>query len=134
MNYRFKLDKEDYDINYSELAFSLGGPILRWSTSYIYFPDASEKAITHDYTRKEIYTSLRSQITRNWAAGIFVRQDLDEQRPISRGGSITYEDECSRFTFSAEKEYSENPDDENAGTSFYFTFFLKTLGGVGRDN
>jgi len=133
MNYRFKIDKDDYSINYSELSTNLGNQALSLTTSYIYFPDTSEKTIYRDYTRKEIFTSLRSKVTRNWALNLFTRQDLDEKRAISNGGGIIYEDECSRFNFSVEKEYSENPDDENDGLSFYFSFFLKTLGGVGND-
>ncbi len=130
MNYRFKIDKEDYDITYSELSSALGNDILRLNIGYIYFPDASEKALYKDYTRKEIYSSISSKLTRNWGAGLFIRQDLEKQETISNGGNITYEDECARFAFSFEKEFSDDPNAEEE-TSFYFSFFLKTLGGVG---
>lgn len=130
INYRFRLDKDKYKVTYSELAASLGSDILRLSTSYIFFPEADNSSEYTDVRRKEIYTSLNSKITRNWAVGVFNRQDLVNDRAISNGGSIIYEDECSRFSLSAEKEYSDNPEDENDIT-FYFSFFLKTLGGVG---
>lgn len=130
MNYRFKLDKDNYKINYSELAATLGNDMLRLSTSYIFFPEADEYSEYTDRRRKEIYTSVSSQITRNWGVNMFSRKDLINKRTISNGGGIVYEDECSRFAFSAEKEFSDNPEDENDIT-FYFSFFLKTLGGVG---
>ena len=133
MNYRFRLDKEDLSINYSELNANIGSDLLSLSTSYIFFPEASEAAAYDDYRRKEIYTHLRTKVTRNWSTSIYTRQDLENNEPISRGGSLIYEDECSRFALRAEKEYSDDPEDENSGFAFYFSFFLKTLGGVGND-
>ena len=50
---------------------------------------------------------------------------------ISNGGRIIYEDECAEFAFSIEREYSDDPEDNNE-LEFYFTFFLKTLGGTGQ--
>lgn len=130
MNYRFKIDKDNFKINYSELSASVGSDILNFYTSYIFFPEADNSSALDPERRKEIYLSLRSKITRNWSANIFTREDLVNKKAISHGGGISYEDECSRFSFSAEKEYSEDPSAENDIT-FYFSFFLKTLGGVG---
>lgn len=130
MNYRFKIDKDDFKINYSELSASAGNNVLRLNTSYIFFPEATNAASLDSKRRQEIYLALQSQVTRNWSARIFTREDLVNKRAISHGGGIIYEDECSKFSFSAEKEYSENPSADNDIT-FYFSFFLKTLGGVG---
>lgn len=134
MNYRFKLDKEDFSINYSELGASLGSDILRLYTSYIFFPEKDRYAQYEyiDTNRKEIFMSLNSKITRNWAVDIYTRQDLISNRTISHGGGVIYEDECSRFALHMEKEFSDDPEDENEIT-FYFSFFLKTLGGIGTD-
>ena len=85
-----------------------------------------------DTHRKEIFTVLSSKITRNWSVDMFNRQDLVNNRAISNGGGIIYEDECSRFAFHVEKEYSDDPSDENE-LAFYFSFYLKTLGGIGTD-
>lgn len=130
MNYRFKLDKDDYSINYSELGASLGTDVFRFYTSYIFFPEADNYADYIDTNRKEIYMSINTKVTRNWSIDMFSRQDLINDRTISNGGGIVYEDECSRFSFHAEKEFSDDPDDDNDIT-FYFSFFLKTLGGIG---
>jgi LPS-assembly protein len=132
LNYRFKIDKDTYSLNYSELAASVGNDALRLSTSYIFFPEAENLAYGNYDRRREIYTSLSSKVTRNWSVNIFVRQDLEDNSTISNGGGIIYEDECARFALSVEKEYSDNPNDEN-DFSYYFTFYLKTLGGVGND-
>ena len=130
--YRFRLDKDDYDINYSELSSVIGSDVLKFTTSYIFFPETDENSIINNYRRKEIYASVKTKLTRNWNAEVFVRQDLESQEPISRGGSLIYEDECAEFSFSAEKEYSDDPEAEDEGIEFYFNFFLKTLGGTSR--
>jgi len=130
INYRFKIDKEDYDINYSELSASAGANLLRIYTSYIYFPDSNEASLYNNGRREEIYLSLRSKITRTWSVSVFERYDVVRKDTVSRGGSIIYEDECSRFALSAEKDFSDDPDAEEE-IEFYFSFFLKTLGGFG---
>ncbi len=131
LTYRFRLDKDKYDINYSELSSTIKNNILSLSTSYIFFPETEKNVLIDNYRRKEIYTSLSAKITRNWNASVFARQDLENKEMISKGGSIFYEDECAKFTFSAEREYSDDPkDEENNEFEFYFTFFLKTLGGT----
>lgn len=130
--YRFRLDKDDYNINYSELTSTIGNNVLNLSTSYIFFPETDENSFIDNYRRKEIYTSIGTKLTRNWSADIFVRQDLENDELISKGGSIIYEDECAKFALSAEKNYSNDPEDEDDGSEFefFFTFFLKTLGGT----
>lgn len=130
--YRFRLDKDDYNINYSELTSTIGNNVLNLSTSYIFFPETDENSFIDNYRRKEIYTNLEAKLTRNWSADIFVRQDLENDELISKGGSIIYEDECAKFALSAEKNYSNDPEDEDDGSEFefFFTFFLKTLGGT----
>lgn len=130
--YRFRLDKDDYKINYSELTSTIGNNVLNLSTSYIFFSETDENSFIDNYRRKEIYTNLKAKLTRNWSADIFVRQDLENDELISKGGNIIYEDECAKFALSAEKKYSNDPEDEDDGSEFefFFTFFLKTLGGT----
>ncbi|MCQ2740747.1 MAG: LPS assembly protein LptD [Alphaproteobacteria bacterium] len=130
INFRFKLDKNDYDLNYSELTTGIGNNVLRFYTSYIYFQDDETIENSQNSRRKEIYLALNSQVTRNWSVNAFTRYDMIRKNTTSHGGGIAYEDECSRFAFSTEKEYSDDPDAENDFT-FYFTFYLKTLGGIG---
>ena len=130
--YRFRLDKDTYDINYSELSSSIGNDVLKLSTSYIFFPETNENSLITNYRRKEIYSGIQVKLTRNWLGEFFIRQDIEAQEPISQGGKLTYEDECSEFSLSVEKEYSDVPDSEDDGLDIYFNFFLKTLGGTSK--
>lgn len=132
MNYRFKLDKDDLDITYSELSSRIGPQILSAYISYIYFqPNMNSSSLDRGQERKELWTSLRAQLTRDWSISIFNRQDLaDKGGSLEHGGTLTYEDECSRFEFMLRKEDSNDPDFEG-DFEFTFSFFLKTLGGAG---
>ncbi len=129
LNYRFKFDREDFSINYSELASSFGPRILRMYVSYIYF-QANETSSIQDEERKELYTGLSSQLTKNWSISLYNRQDLAPGGgALEYGGFLTYEDECTKLIFNIEKDNSSDPDYEG-DFEFGFTFFLKTLGGT----
>lgn len=131
LDYRFKLDKNDLDFKYSELSSSVGPQLLRAYVSYIYL-----KGDTLDYTsryreRQELYTSLRSQLTRDWSISIYNRQDLtDNGGSLEHGGSLIYEDECFALFLNVSKDNSDDPDYKG---DFKFTanFVLKTLGAAG---
>ena len=129
-NYRFKLDKEDYSITYSELASSFGPKILKMYVSYIYF-QANETSSIRNAERKELYTSLRAMLTKNWSISMYNRQNLAQNSgSLEMGAFLSYEDECTKVIFNIEKDNSNDPNYEGDFT-FGATFFLKTLGGVG---
>lgn len=132
LTYRFRLDKDDYDLTYSELTTSVGNDLLRLSTSYILFPENNNSSVYYGKKRKEIYIDAASHITRNWSVNAFTLHDLENERTLKNGGGVSYEDECAKFAFRLEKEFSEDPDAENE-FSFYFTFYLKTIGGIGNN-
>ncbi len=129
-NYRFKLDKEDYSITYSELASSFGPKILKMYVSYIYF-QANATSSIRNAERKELYTSLRAMLTKNWSISMYNRQNLAQNSgSLEMGAFLSYEDECTKVIFNIEKDNSNDPNYEGDFT-FGATFFLKTLGGVG---
>ena len=130
LNYRFNLTKDDYSVTYSELSSGMGPRILRLYLSYIYF-QANETSSVKNEERKELYTGIRSQLTKNWSLSVYNRQDLAQNGgALEYGGFLTYEDECTRLIFNIEKDNSNDPNYEG-DFEFGFTFFLKTLGGTG---
>lgn len=132
LNYRFKLDKDDYSVTYSELSSSIGPRILNAYISYIYFPGGDNSSIDNGQTRKELYTAVNSAISKDWYLSIYNRQDLMENGgSLEHGGTLTYEDECSKFLIIARKYNSSDPEFEDGSYEITFSFFLKTLGGVG---
>ncbi len=130
MNYRFRLDKDDYELKYSELGARVGTGIFNVYTSYIYLqPNQNSYYTTGE--RKELYLSLNSKLTKDWSAGIYDRIDLtDHGGSLEHGGHLTYEDECLKLSFVA-KKYNYNDPSMDDDYEFGITFFFKTLGGLG---
>lgn len=130
LNYRFRLDKDSFELDYSELGARIGSDIFNVYTSYIYLQPNNNSYYTSE-ERKELYVSLNTKLTKNWNLGIFDRIDLtDGGGTLEHGGYLTYDDECFRLSFEAKKSNYDNPtmdDDYELG----FTFFFKTLGGIG---
>lgn len=131
LNYRFRLDKDDYELKYSELGAKVGTDILNVYTSYIYL-EPNQNSYYKTKERKEVYFKVASKLTKNWSVSVYDRIDLtDENRgQLENGGRIIYEDECLQLAFTAKKHYYDDPsfdDDYEFGVSF----FLKTLGGFG---
>ncbi len=130
LTYRFRLDREDYKLNYSELSARLGTNMLNLYVSYIYL-QKNNNASELLSQRKELYTSLRAALTRDWSVSIYNRQDLVRGGgSLEHGGNIIYEDECFSFITTIKKYNSNNPDLDDS-YEFNFTFYLKTLGGLG---
>lgn len=130
LNYRFKLDKDDYSVTYSELASSFGPKILRMYVSYIFFP-ANQTSSIKNADREELYTSLRASLTKNWGITLYNRQNLAENGgSLEMGAFLSYEDECTKVIFNIEKDNSNDPNYEG-DFKFGINFYLKTLGGVG---
>ena len=130
LNYRFRLDKKSYELNYSELGARIGGDIFNVYTSYI-FLQPNQNSYYASEERKELYLSLNTKLTKSWSLGIYDRIDLtDRGGSLEQGGHLTYEDECLKLSFVTKKYNYDNPtmdDDYEIGV----TFFLKTLGGLG---
>ena len=139
VNYRFRLDKDNLDIKYSELNSRIGSSILSANISFISIKGRDKKGgdtnlyFFDDYKqRKELYTSLNAKISKNWSLQIYNRQNLakEDKRSLEHGGKLIYEDECFKLITNVHKYDSTDPDYED-GYEFSITFLLKTLGSIG---
>ena len=130
LNYRFRLDKDDLKLKYSELGANVGADIFRVYGSYIYLQPNQNSYYT-SRERKELYFSVKSAVTKNWSVSIYDRIDLTKGGgQLEHGGQLIYEDECLQLAFVAKKHNYKDPtldDDYEFGISFFF----KTLGGFG---
>jgi len=128
--YRFRLDREDYNLKYNELAAKVGTNMLNLYVSYIYL-QKNKNASEALSERNELYTSLHIGLSRDWSLNIYNRQDLVHNGgSLEHGGNLTYEDECFMFVTNVKKYNSNNPS-LNDSYEFTFSFYLKTLGGLG---
>ncbi len=132
---RFRLDKDDLAIKYSELGTTLGPDMLKLYVSYIYLDgELNVNDVLYNYDdRRELYTSLNVKLSKNWSALVYNRQDLSTgaDSSLERGGEIIYDNECITLTGYVNKEDSIDPSLEN-DFEFGINFLLKTLGGAGQ--
>ncbi len=130
LTYRFRLDREDYRFKYNELAARLGTNMLNLYVSYI-FLQKNRKASEIISERKELYTAIHAALTRDWSVNVYNRQDLSRGGgSLEHGGNLIYEDECFMFVTNV-KKYNSNDPDLDDSYEFNFSFYLKTLGGLG---
>lgn len=131
LNYRFRLDRKNYELQYSELGARIGTSLLNLYVSYIYLQN-NKNIWEYWGEREELYTSLTAALTRDWSMSVYNRQDLTQSGgSLEHGGQLIYEDEC--FTLvTAIKKYDSNDPELDDGYEYTITFYLKTLGGMGR--
>ncbi|MDR1693758.1 MAG: LPS assembly protein LptD [Lactobacillaceae bacterium] len=132
-NYRFIVDREDYELEYSELSTKLGSEVLNTEIAYIYLKDDNVDAVSISNVgeRKELYMSLNMALAKYWSLSLYNRQDLTRNGgSLEHGGSLIYEDECLILSGNIKKDNSNDPQYKGS-YEFSVDFFLKTLGGVG---
>lgn len=132
LNYRFRMDKDSLELTYSELSTTIGPKLLNAYISYIYLQDNKDSSLIDGSGRKELYTSLSAELTKDWSISVYNRQDLtDNGGSLEHGGNLIYEDECLKLIMYLRKDNSSDPDYEG-DFEFGATFLLKTLGGTGK--
>ena len=131
LNYRFRLDKDTLDAKYSELSTSIGPSFLRFNVSYIFLEGNTHYNNLYS-ERKEIYTSISSQISEHWSASIYNLKDLTKKYRgrLEHGGKVMYDDECFKWDLVFRKYHTDNPNLDN-DYEFGLTFYLKTIGSFG---
>ncbi len=132
LNYRFRIDKDDFELTYSELSTTIGPDILNAYISYIYLQDNNNSSLLENSERKELYTALRSKLTKDWSISIYNRQDLtDNGGSLEYGGDLIYEDECAALILYLKRDNSSDPE-YDGDFEFGANFLLKTLGGTSK--
>jgi LPS-assembly protein len=135
LNYRFRLDKNDWEIKYNELGARIGPDILNFYVSYIHLNEGNNAVLKNGLKseRHELYTAVNAKLTRDWSIKLYNRQDLaaEHSYSIEHGGSLTYEDECFMLSGNIQKYDSNDPEVDN-DYEFTVSFFLKTIGGFGK--
>ena len=129
--YRFRVDKRKFDAKYNELYVSVGPRFLKFNASYIFLQGNTHYNNLYSQ-RKELYTSIRADITQNWSVTLYNLRDLTPKSvgTLEHGGSVIYEDECFKWETTFKKYNTNNPNLDN-DYEFGVTFFLKTIGSFG---
>ncbi|MDJ0386849.1 LPS assembly protein LptD [Roseomonas sp. E05] len=102
------------------------------SASYLYTVPSA--ALTTQQERREVSGSVSGQVTRYWRAGAFGRYDLELNRAVAAGVSLTYEDECLIFDTRFARTYADPTSTSSYYTSdtvLLFRLSFKTVGDFG---
>lgn len=131
LTYRYRLDKKTLDAKYSEIGSGFGPSFLKGYMSYIFLRGNTYYTDTYS-ERKEIYLSLKANLSQYWSFSVYNLRDLNpkHKRSLEHGGSVIYEDECTKWVTMVKKYNSSNPNLDN-GYEYTFTFYLKTIGSFG---
>ncbi|NKB58922.1 MAG: LPS assembly protein LptD [Alphaproteobacteria bacterium] len=126
--YRFRTAEDRIEFKRNEIGFSLGTKALNFSGNYLFIDDeASENDLGK---REEINAVMKSQIDDNWSVRMRMQRDLGENGgTLFAGVSLTYEDECFKFTTDARRSFTRDADFEPSD-DVIFRLTFKHLGTV----
>ena len=128
--YQFRADSQDASIDTNLLTISAGPPVFRMSATYVQSSAATDELGNTFGEREQISGGIGAKIGRYWRSSISGTYDLAEERAVSFGSSLIYEDECLISGLSYTKDFNEGADGEENET-FLFTLTLKTIGSLG---
>lgn len=125
--YRFRLDKDNFQARRNELQFNTGPKALNLNIGYLFL---DQQAGGEFPTREELTLNLRSQLTREWAAGISTRRDLTSNGgTLSEGASVTYTNDCLIARLDVERSFIRDRD-VKPSTTVLLRLVFRTLGQV----
>ena len=126
--YRFRSASDNPNFKRNEVGFSLGAKALHFSGNYFFIEGDASEANFGD--REELNFVLSSQIDDNWSVAVRSQRDLGENGgTLFAGMSLTYEDECFKFTTHARRSFTRDADFEPSD-DLLFRLAFKHLGTV----
>jgi LPS-assembly protein len=128
INYRFRVDKDDFTFRNNEVSANVNFDPLRISTSYVRIDE-----IDNSFDRNEVAAAARLELDSNWSVNANGRRNLDDQQNgvdvggwRSAGFGITYADECITINTSVRRDFVRDRDIEPS-TTFLLQIGLKNL-------
>jgi LPS-assembly protein len=120
------LSKKNLRAKRNESSITVGQPILKLNAAYTRFPKLSIPGISVE----QISYGASSQFTRHWSVtGNITRELGNKGGNLSHGGSLSYEDDCFKFTSSIVKTFYIDRD-YKPGVTVMFRLSFKNLGDV----
>jgi LPS-assembly protein len=126
LQYRFRFNKDDLDIQRNELQVNIGPRALNLSADYIFIDQNAGSGEFAD--REEITAAVTSQLTKTWSTRASTRRDLTEDGgSLNHAISFTYRCDCFTFTTTFARSFTRDRDLKPTDTIFVRLIF-KTLG------
>ncbi len=128
LQYRFRLDKDNFASRSSEVTATMGPDLLRLSTSYLFVKGGSTPSSPLD--TEELYVVLSSRFSQHWSVITSHRQDLGiGGGPIRTEVGVNYEDECVVIGLDFAKDDTQDRDFKS-GIAILLRLNLKTIADV----
>jgi LPS-assembly protein len=122
LSYRFKLDKEEWDMQKNEVNAVLGWKPITMGVNYVHVND---EPFSPDFEDLSGFTNIA--INDNWSLSGSARRDMrNKGGMIHSSGALSYTNECITVMARLAKEYTRDRDIE-PDTSFTVRFGLKNL-------
>jgi LPS-assembly protein len=126
LQYRFRLDHDNYELRRSEVSASLGPKPLNLNIGYTFYDKLSPTSPFD--AREQVSSTLSAQVTHYWSTQIYSIQNLGETAgPLQTGARLTYDDDCLTVTADAGSRHTTSAV-FNVGHYFTLRLIFKTLG------
>lgn len=131
LDYRFRLDQDDFEMRQQEAVATAGGSVLSVSVGYL---QASTDPWLADTVaeREQVTVAAHSRILRNWSlygATTLNISGVDDDEPLQTSFGAIYDDECFTAVATISNDSTEDRDYEG-GTEIMFRVVFKTLGEI----
>jgi LPS-assembly protein len=127
LQYRFRLDKDDFSARRNELAVNAGPSILKFNLNYSFFDEGSGSGEFAD--REEVTYGFSSQFSKSWSLNASTRRDLHLSNTLTQGVGLSYVCDCFTMNLSLIRTFTHDRDVKPSDTLFLQLIF-KNLGGV----
>jgi LPS-assembly protein len=124
--YRFRYDSNSFSPRRNEVLVSAGPSKLHLDLDYAFLSSEADPN-TEFGDRQEVAGKISSQFTDYWSGFIGGRYDIENDRVLSYGFGIEYEDECFDIRASLEREEFQDQE-RNPDWKVLFRIGLKNLG------
>ena len=125
IDWRFRLDPENWEGRRQEITATGGVPQFRLSSTYTFIDELAGTGFDGD--REEIVLGASSRLSEYWEASASFRRDLAEDANRDARFGLTYADECFTFSTVVRRDFTENRD-RSEGVSVFFTIGFRNLG------
>lgn len=126
VQYRTRLDKENFSPRRNEARATIGTPALQVATNYSFFDTVTGGEFQE---REELTLGVSSRISRLWRANFSMTRDLQDSGTRNLALNFVYEDECLVFTVALQRHFFRDRDLE-PDDSILLRLNFKTLGEV----
>jgi LPS-assembly protein len=131
---RARLDKNSLANRLTETGARVGLGPVSVSASYLFTEPNPALTLSPNTQRREVGGAVTARLGNYWRAGVYGRYDIEQDKPVSAGLNLTYEDECLVFTTSYHRDWAQQTNINNyypSGETLLFRIGFKTIGDFG---